>query len=432
MIKFLIIFICTFLTIITISSSDLIFISETNFVFLSVIIFLDYFNRKSLSYLQVWLLAFIFIILSESLIIDNQGLILRAAKYLFISNIIVVIGYHLPFKINMLGFKLKNYSKKKSKWTPYVLILIIFIYVLYSIPSAILTYNLGRNTAANLIMEDRNIIYSNLFQSLGLILPSIIMFYFKEVKNYKTIYIPLIICLPIFTILFISGTRFNLLFSLGGFIFLSQISRQGKIKLGLKLLVLSFVLLISSLLMFEFRSDGLSKFNKSIEEVPLEKRFSQKIAAKMSPEGIIDMTALSMNYFDNNPHTYGKSTAFLTYFWIPRSLWKDKPTMIGHWLIRTSRSGFSEGHSASFGFTGELYADFGYFSFLFLVLIGIILKWGDRIRDHILQQEVNYYKILVAMVFPYVFFFVRSPITASITFIGIVLIHRLIRVIIFK
>jgi hypothetical protein len=152
----------------------------------------------------------------------------------------------------------------------------------------------------------------------------------------------------------------------------------------------------------------------------------------MSPEGVVDMTALSMTYFESNPHTYGKSIAFLTYFWVPRTIWPDKPTMIGHWLIRKYRSGFSEGHSASFGFTGELYADFGYFSLIFVLVIGLALKWADYFRAYHLSKQQSYDKILVGMLFSYVFFFIRSPITSTMTFLSILLVYYLIRKILFK
>jgi hypothetical protein len=105
---------------------------------------------------------------------------------------------------------------------------------------------------------------------------------------------------------------------------------------------------------------------------------------------------------------------------------------MGHWLVRKYRSGFSEGHSASFGFTGELFADFGYFSFFFVFFLGVFLKWADLFRAYQLAQPMSYSKVLVGMIFSYVFFFVRSPITSTITFLGILLVQYFIRKLLFK
>ena len=106
--------------------------------------------------------------------------------------------------------------------------------------------------------------------------------------------------------------------------------------------------------------------------------------------------------------------------------------MLGHWLIREYRTGFSEGHSSSFGFTGELFADFGYLSLIVVFLLGMALKWADQFRAYQLSQPQSYQKILVGMMFSYVFFFVRSPITATTTFLGILLVYYLIRKLLFK
>src|SRR5690606_3053973 len=136
-------------------------------------------------------------------------------------------------------------------------------------------------------------------------------------------------------------------------------------------------------------------------------------------------------HFEAHPHTYGSSIAFLTYFWIPRAIWPDKPTMLGHWLIREYRSGFGSGHSSSFGFTGELFADFGYYSLFFVFLLVIILNWANQFNTFYLSQPRSYTKILVVMIFSYVFFFVRSPITATMTFLVLLVVQYLIRKMLF-
>lgn len=433
MIKYLIIFLNLFLFVFTLVSSNTLPISEVNLVVLSGMILLDYFDKKSLSLFQVWLVGFIFIILSEALLIEPGVNILQAVKYLIIANQIIIFGYFVPIKFNKFrsSFVLMN-RVKASRWTPYVLIMLVVAYVVYKLPGAVLSYSLGRNAAASILWEERNLILSSFFSGLGYVLPSIIAFYYKEIRKKKSILVPLLLSMPVFIILFIGGTRFPLLFSFGGFLIITQVSSTGRITLNLKLIGFLFVLVASSFLMGQFRSGGLAGFQSQTMVTVSESRLSKRLASEMSPEGTVDQTAMMMMHFENNPHTYGKSILFLTYFWVPRAIWPEKPTMLGHWLIRQYRTGFGEGHSSSFGFTGELYADFGYFSLLFVFLLGMLLNWADQFRAYQLSQPQSYQKILVGMMFSYVFFFVRSPITATMTFLWILLVYYLIRKMLFK
>ena len=433
MIKYLILFLNLFLFVFTLVSDNTLPISEVNFYVLFGIILLDYFDKKSLSLFQVWLVGFIFIILSEAILIEPGANILQAVKYLIIANQLIIFGYFVPVKFNKFrsSFVLLN-RVKASRWTPYVLIMLVVAYVIYALPGALLSYSLGRNAAASILWEDRNLILSSFFGGLGYVLPSIIAYYYKEIRKNKSILVPLLLSIPIFVVLFVGGTRFPLLFSFGGFLIVTQAKSTGRITLNPKLIGFLLLLVASSFLMGQFRSGGLAGFESITEETVSETRLSKRIATEMSPEGVVDMTALSMTYFENNPHTYGKSILFLTYFWVPRAIWPDKPTMLGHWLIREYRTGFSEGHSSSFGFTGELFADFGYLSLIVVFLLGMALNWADQFRAYQLSQPQSYKKILVGMIFSYVFFFVRSPITATTTFLGILLVYYLIRKLLFK
>jgi hypothetical protein len=105
--------------------------------------------------------------------------------------------------------------------------------------------------------------------------------------------------------------------------------------------------------------------------------------------------------------------------------------MLGYWLVRKYRSGFSEAQSVSFGFTGEIYSDFGYMSLMFLFILGRVLRKAENFRRAAFQEK-GYSVILAAMLYPYVFFFVRSPITATINFAGILAIYLIIRSVILK
>ena len=145
--------------------------------------------------------------------------------------------------------------------------------------------------------------------------------------------------------------------------------------------------------------------------------FYQTCAYNMSPEGIIYMAKKADEYFANNPLLYGRETAFLLYFWVPRSIWPDKPTQLGSWLIRKTEN-VSDEHSTSSGFMGELRADFGWFSLIFALFIGLLLNLCDQFIYSFKNNENNIDYIIAAVLYCYFFFFVRSPITASMVLIG--------------
>ena len=223
------------------------------------------------------------------------------------------------------------------------------------------------------------------------------------------------------------GTRFPLLFSVLGFVVVIQakILKKVNFKTYAYAIILVIALLSLTVVMKELRTGGnteikTSFLNKEIEDFSLPKY----VSSFMSPEGVIDMTSLMFNYFRKNDHLYGESSSFILYFWVPRQFWSEKPEMLGYWFIREYRQGFSSGHSASFGFTGDFYADFGWFSLIPVFFIGWLLQRGERFKNKTFKNG-GFEIIIGAMIFPYVFFSVRSPITATMNYAGIYLIYRI-------
>jgi hypothetical protein len=183
MIKYLILFLTLSLSAFTLVSIDILTISEVNFYVLVGIILLDYLDKKSLSLFQVWQVGFIFIILSEAILIQPGINILNAVKFLLVANYLIILGYLMPvkYKKQQGNYQLLN-RVKASGWTRFILIVLVVGYVVYALPGAILSYSLGRNAAAEILWEDR--IFSEQFlRCLGFVLPSIIVFYYKEIRK---------------------------------------------------------------------------------------------------------------------------------------------------------------------------------------------------------------------------------------------------------
>lgn len=113
---------------------------------------------------------------------------------------------------------------------------------------------------------------------------------------------------------------------------------------------------------------------------------------------------------------------FITYFWVPRAVWKNKPTMIDYWLIRKYTNEYDDaGHSTASGFIGELFMDFGkYLAVLIFFFIGMILSKINKLL--LATPSDSYFKIIVkGSVLAWVFFMVRSIMTSSFMFLFIVL-----------
>ncbi len=416
--KFIKIALLIILSLITIAFDDLYNLATFYFYTLLLMIVFDIIKKREINLIHVWCIGFIYIILSEVFIIfelQKNPYSLLALKYLIIANNIILIGYSSKKGIKMENVRIKLSNYKAKRGGGIILIMLVLFYVSMSWQAAILSFTLGRDSGS----EGENFILSSILNAMGFILPSVILFYFYYIKKKSLLY-SFIISIPIFIILFMGGSRFPLLFSFVSFFITYKSLNPNRISVKQIALLFSasIILLSSSLAMKEFRTGN--QFDDNYKESKVEsKDFPTYISQYLSNEGVIDMTSLMIKHFDSNEHLYGASSSFILYFWVPRSIWKEKPTMLGYWFIRKYRSGFGDGHSASFGFTGDLFADFGYFSLFFIFFIGRFIKIAENFNENALKSK-NYKVIIGAMLFPYIFFFVRSPITASMTFLGII------------
>ncbi len=405
---------------------DLILLGE--FYFYSLLLFLlsNFFITKRLNLIQAWAFSFLFVILSEvftSSNLINSSENLKALQFLLIANNSVILGYLLTSSKDIL---LKVKTKKIVRGREYAILTIIITmagYVIFTVPIAILAFSSGRIA----VFEQSTEIMGQIIQSVALVFPAIITFYFLYVKQ-KKLLIPILLSLPIFISQFMLGSRFPLLFSFGGVFLVFYTFRKGKLstKLILTLVSMAAILIISSSLIKSERGGYKSGFikEKHVSALPaILSEFS-------SPEGVVYNTSQMMQYFENNEFLYGQSSSFILYFWVPRSLWPEKPTQLGHWLVRKYDS-VSQFHSVSYGFPGELYSDFGFYSLFFMFIIGFLLKKGDDLKN-LNFKKGGYSVIISAMLFPYIFFFVRSPITGSTTFLGILFFFFIFKRIIFK
>lgn len=412
---------------------------EASFLFMLGYLLIDVIKVKSFYLVHLWILSFIYVILSEGIvfnqIITNMGESgLFASKIIIVANAVVLLGYSIsPIR---LSTKKRNHNYIVKNNATAIVTFLSLLYFFYNLQFALNAFLLGRGYAYN--EREGYFLINTILDSFGLILPASIAYVYKSRHKINKL-VPVIVALPVFIILFLGGTRYPLLFSLVGFLVIYLKFEKFTIRRGIFLFVPTFILIIVSANIMKTYRTGGAGFDIVVQNV-IEDVFSRddsnnliySLASSMSPEGVVQSYSKMVEYFEDQPHQLGVNTGFVFYFWIPRSIWNDKPTMLGHWLIRKyGDSGFGSGHSASFGFAGEFYADFGIVGAILLsFLMGIGLKKLEvmRILSFIINDER---KILFSMLYPYVFFAVRSPVTASTTMISILVIYLMLRRLLF-
>lgn len=408
-----------FSTIITLSIDSNFDIANIHFYIFILIAIVDFFKNRSFSLLSVWIVAFIYIIITEMLLANYGPDYSWAHKFIFISNNIVILGYIYGKDISKNDIDRHNTSNDDLRESSYFTVSMASLYILFLIvliPHALTSLRFGARSLENTGEASSNIFVSTLLNTYK-VLPIILGFYIVKIKK-KSKWIALIFSLPIIFLLIVDGTRFYLLFSLLPFLLICRFLNIGKITLGKIIQITLFVgvfLWMSDFIM-NTRNTGIEDISQRLENKTTVNSdyLSVKICSHGSSEGVVFMVNLIKKHFDVYDHTYGMSTGFFLYFWIPRSIWPNKPEMLNHWLPHMYMGGFADNHSTASSFCGEPYADFGYFSVILFFVVGILLKKGNNyLRKYRYGDAISLHSLFAAQLIPYVFFAVRSPITAT-------------------
>lgn len=393
---------------------------DVHFYLLLFLAIVSYVHSHRFQLYQVWIAGFIFIILSEMLILSNGRTDVQILDYvpsfsfLLLANDVLIVGYWMH-KARVKSIKEQYRLCRKGLFLPLIIVGVL-MYVVGRLSSALGNLTSGRGVGDAM---GSTTLSGVLITALGLILPAIIAYYFRYVRQ-KGMLWSFILVLPIWGCQFALATRFHLLFSIIPYLILIgliDLKATSWRKNVLVLFVLVSLAFISSLLK-EFRDVSFADWDiNSIEKQDeRSERFTVKLAQEMSPEGVVAMTKLANDYFSTHSLRYGRETSIILYFWVPRSIWPEKPLQLDYWLIREYAI-VSDGFSSASGFTGELRADFGMFSLFFVFVGGMLLRRGDAYVEQVFSFSDNINKILAACLFPYVFFVVRSPLAATQTFI---------------
>ena len=379
---------------------------------ISIIYFIkQYFKFKSFDYIHIWLLAFLYVMVGETLIkydvIQKTVNGVEAVKLIYISNCLIFIGYYF-FNSVKIPIKEKLYIGI-SKKTIIAVVILAILYFSFNINEAYHSFIFGRHTLLKGNVEVT--ILSAIGKAFSFIYPAILAYYFRYVKKGKvSIFLLILLCSLVLVVQVLYGTRYNILFSLLGFFMIYYYKN-----LPLKTIILGLVVVGSvSLYIVKQRPVGKERLK---ERASIKYDFYKKLGSIGSNENVIKYTAQLLTYYDSKNYEYGKASGFILYWWIPRSIWEGKPKQISYYLLRefSDDRGYYKSRSISFGFTGELYADFGKFSYLIWPFMGAIFSVLDKKRKYHFENK-SLKMIIYAMLYPVFFFSVRSWITAMIAF----------------
>lgn len=382
-----------------------------------VLVLINILKTRRLTLFSTWIVAFVFIIWSDMTLTaynyDNSTFATPIFFYL-IGNACVLLGY-VAYSRNSVKTINSNIVVTHPNYLLLFIIFSIVLYIYLQKDIILETLLFGRVLSD---VKGAGSILVIITDGIGLLMPAVIAYYFVHVKRKSAIF-AIVLALPMFIAQFIMATRFKLLFQLLPFLFITKIIKLKDItiKSTIVLLLCAGALSVTSSFMKENRNMSYLYYTADNSEYANDTYSDPYVAlaSNMSPEGIIHMAHLANRYFDNNPLMYGKETSFLLYFWVPRSIWENKPFPIDHWLIRKYENVADE-HSTASGFLGELRADFGWFALIFAFFIGMIIKRCDNYVNYITSLKNTPFQITIAtMLYPYFFFFVRSPITSTIS-----------------
>ncbi|KQC34068.1 hypothetical protein AAU57_12550 [Nonlabens sp. YIK11] len=402
--------------------TDVRYIGVVSFWTILMIILIEVYQTRKTNLFTIFLFSFLYMIPTEA--ISNYDLLVLSwgrddvhtgYGILLLGAGAVMLGYKCTKKISK--FYKQNVSDKPQLIINKrrVLISLLLIYEIFffaiNIENTIYGFTAGRASAFPFAFS--GILYVIAFLSIGLFLE-----YFKGNKLKTLLFI-----LPIIITFLGTGTRFFLLFIV--FIFFFKDLYYLNFKNSFKIIFGALVIITLTTAIKSSRASGLKLTSTTSSSETSAEEIMDFIASKGSDEGLIRNTAMITDYLSKNEVTYGKSIGFIFVFWIPRSLWPDKPVMLDNWLVNKYFN-VSEGYSSASSFAGELYMDFGFeFALLALLILGVFLF---KLEDWILLNHHTSFQnyIFSGFLMGWLFFATRSILTATFILITYMVFSKII------
>lgn len=340
-----------------------------------------------------------------------------ASQYVTAANAALLLGHLLVSTVAMERITHQPYPMDRvngRRWFWFTAFLLL-AFAVNEIPAALTHLSGGRSAAQQIEVETsvENALRSGIAAAISVSMPSILTYYLLWIRRTNT-WITLLIISPIAIMQMVMGARFVVLMSLGGVVAIVA-NKQGINKRALAIAgAVAGVLVLASGLMASSRYEGFSAltFGRYMEYVGEH--------GAIHSEGMVVNLAALVNYFQRMPHMEGRSTATILMFWIPRALWLEKPTLMGHWFARIASShAFSHGHSIGLTFSADAYADFGFVGGIFVcTAIGLIMGLVERKMLRLAMQPGSPLLVALAPLYGAAVFAIRSLDTAFIVTTG--------------
>ena len=401
------------------------------FTILGIVVF-DFIKTQRITLFQVFGVGFVYIIWAEMLYMSElpyASRYLNAITFLLVSKSVLDIGYmtyhpkHYTCSLN------KAWLLVKPKIFFVVMVTMLLVWLSTNYLTIITSMSSGRQLSD--VLGNSINVWGIFLSASSLMVSALAAFYYRWCSK-NSAWWSVLFLVPVFIFQLLLGTRFRLIYIIMPWLVLMGIigvKRQNTRMLAVVMMA-AVILSVASTFVRENRMLSLGEIRITSLSEAYQKE-SQDVfywlADKMSPEGCVYMTYLAEDWFSTHDYEYGKEIGFMFYWVIPRAIWKDKPTPVDHWLIRKYEN-VEENHSSASGFTGEIRADFGYWCLIIVFFFGRLLHRAENYVLKSFSLEGPYLdKILAALIYPCVFFCVRSPLTATQSFFVEVLIYWAIR-----
>lgn len=379
-------------------------------------------RSRPLSLIPVWELGFVLLIVVEGAteyreIVaavggDNYA---AAARFLVAANCAVVLGHAAVFRAARFSpVPTHRWVFRRDHAIAFLAAVTLLFWmvelpwVLYVLRNGREGFGFGPSSLVPLV--------EGFVSAAGLTLPSLYVFTVTRVFHARMRW-AVLLSLPVLAAHFVVGTRYPMLFAIAGMFVVRWGTEPLKLRTWLRAALLVVVVALAMSLMLQFRARGLGNLSPS------------ELISDLAADGVDTSEAIVLtqgrlvDWYTTQPHLDGRSTSSLFVFWVPRSVWAGKPTLLEYWFPREyGLRGFPENHSIAAGFGADGYADGGFAGGMLAALVtGLALGATDRATSRVLVDRGSPYLVLVGPLFGACFFAVRSLNTAIIASVGAVL-----------
>lgn len=366
-----------------------------------------------LLYIEVFFTSFLIYISLKSFSNNEFTLFLFSiftVFYILIRQILLLTNNYINFAI--LNPYIDNFNEEALLYVflyvsiNYFLFFIFYKIFIKKIYLHVKRYNKRRNLSKVIVFFFILGLFIFIGPFIGLVYIVYLFVYNYFINHKKKI---LILFSLLFILYFFSFTddRRNWLFLILSILFMIFVKIKNKNII--KIILSGFTaLVVLSYILVAFRTDGLFNYNAVFDRLTNNSNVLMAIFEIESDFPIVsdDVVLLfdGLEVKNTINFTYGINFFKPLYSFIPRDIWDDKPISISRLFAKKFNSDFYvQGGSEPLTIYGELFWNFGYFSFIFFIVFAYIAATLDKHVKHAIlhnnESELALYITLIALSF---------------------------------